>query len=149
MSINPTAASAAMEASLSEQVAEEVRALLGRRRMSGRQLATAMGVSPSWINYRLTGRQPIDLNDMQKMARALGVPVIQLLPADLRSMVRVAYPVTPGPGPKPNIRGPLTPGRSAPPTFGQRSSTQGQTPTWRKIITRPAGHPISPLWRAA
>jgi transcriptional regulator with XRE-family HTH domain len=71
-------------ATLSEQVAEEVRALLARRRMSGRQLASQLGVSPSWVSYRLTGAQPIDVNDMQRIADALGVAVIQLLPASAR-----------------------------------------------------------------
>lgn len=52
--------------------------------MSGRQLAGQLGVSPSWVSYRLTGAQPIDVNDMQRMADALGVAVIELLPASAR-----------------------------------------------------------------
>ncbi|MEV6633931.1 helix-turn-helix transcriptional regulator [Actinoplanes sp. NPDC051470] len=67
-------------ATLSQMVAEEIRALMGRRRMSGRQLATQLGVSPSWVSYRLTGTQPIDINDMHLIAGALGVGVHDLLP---------------------------------------------------------------------
>src|SRR5690242_11047111 len=67
-------------ATLSDLVAEEVRALLARRRISGRQLATELGVSPSWVSYRLTGVQAIDLNDLMRIARALGVGVHDLLP---------------------------------------------------------------------
>jgi Predicted transcriptional regulator len=67
-------------ATLSERVAEEVRAMLARRRVSGRKLADQLGVSPSWVSYRLTGAQPIDLNDLERIASALNVEVIDLLP---------------------------------------------------------------------
>lgn len=67
-------------ATLSELVAEEIRALMARRRMSGRQLAAKLGVSPSWVSYRLTGTQPIDVNDMHRMAGALDVGIHDLLP---------------------------------------------------------------------
>jgi DNA-binding Xre family transcriptional regulator len=65
---------------LSEQVAEEIRAILGRRRMSQAALARALGVSPMWVNYRLTGTQPIDLNDLDRIAAVLDVDVTELLP---------------------------------------------------------------------
>jgi transcriptional regulator with XRE-family HTH domain len=68
-------------ATLSERVAEEIRALLARRRISGRSLASALNVSPSWVSYRLTGAQPIDLNDLDRIAEYLGVDVADLLPA--------------------------------------------------------------------
>lgn len=67
-------------ATLSALVAEEIRALMARRRISGRQLATQLGVSPSWISYRLTGAQPFDVNDLHLIAVALGVGVHDLLP---------------------------------------------------------------------
>jgi transcriptional regulator with XRE-family HTH domain len=67
-------------ATLSDLVAEEIRALMARRRMSGRQLATKLGVSPSWVSYRLTGTQPIDVNDLSRIAAALGAGVHELLP---------------------------------------------------------------------
>jgi transcriptional regulator with XRE-family HTH domain len=68
---------------LSEKVAEEIRALMARRMISGRQLATLLGVSPSWVSYRLTGMQPIDLNDLAMIAHALGARVLDLLPREL------------------------------------------------------------------
>lgn len=109
--------------------------------MSGRQLAAAMNVSPSWINYRLTGRQPIDLNDLYRIARALDIPVLQLFPYNLREAVRHTYPL--GAGGKALInRGERSPVRGRPPSFGQRSDG-------RKIDSRPPGHPTSPLRRAA
>lgn len=65
---------------LTEQVAEEIRVLLTRRRMSGRELARRMGASPSWVNFRLTGAQPINLDDLQRFAEVLGVEITDLLP---------------------------------------------------------------------
>jgi transcriptional regulator with XRE-family HTH domain len=65
---------------LSVRVAEEIRVMLARRRMSGRELARRLDVSPSWVNYRLTGAQPIDLNDLERISEALGVTVFDLIP---------------------------------------------------------------------
>jgi len=68
---------------LSVQVAEEIRAMLGRKRMSQAHLARALGVSAMWISDRLRGVQPIDLNDLERIARALQVPVGSLLPGSI------------------------------------------------------------------
>lgn len=68
-------------ATLSELVAEEVRALMARRQMSGRTLALKLNVSPSWISYRLSGKQPIDINDLALIAGALDVNPLDLLPS--------------------------------------------------------------------
>jgi transcriptional regulator with XRE-family HTH domain len=75
MSITPTAA----KPSLTMRVAEEVRALMARRRMTGAELARRLGVSQMWISYRLNGRQPIDLDDLERIARVLGVQPLDLL----------------------------------------------------------------------
>lgn len=80
------------ERPLSELVAEEIRAMLGRRRVSGRELARRLNVSSSWVNYRLTGAQPIDVNDLQRIAVALDVTVLDLLPRDVRSQATVTQP---------------------------------------------------------
>lgn len=69
---------------LTDLVAEELRALLARRRISGRELARQLEESPSWVNYRLTGHTPIGLNDMQRIAEALGVGLVDLLPSHAR-----------------------------------------------------------------
>lgn len=66
--------------SLTERVAEEIRAYLGRRRMSQAQLARALGQSQMWVSDRLRGTQPIDLNDLQRIADVLDVGVLDLLP---------------------------------------------------------------------
>lgn len=66
---------------MTELVAEEIRAWMGRRQMSGARLARTLGVSQMWVSYRLNGRQPIDINDLDAIARALDVSVVDLLPA--------------------------------------------------------------------
>lgn len=68
-------------ATLTQLVADEIRVAMTRQRVSGRDLAKKLGVSPSWISYRLSGRQPIDLNDLFRISKALGVGVHQLLPS--------------------------------------------------------------------
>jgi transcriptional regulator with XRE-family HTH domain len=68
------------KARLTDQVAGQIRALLGLRRLSGRELARRMGASYSWVNFRLTGAQAINLDDLQRFADALGVDVLDLIP---------------------------------------------------------------------
>lgn len=65
---------------LSDLVAEEIRALMGRRRISGAELARRLGVSQMWVSYRLNGKQAIDLNDLARIARVLRVEPSDLLP---------------------------------------------------------------------
>jgi transcriptional regulator with XRE-family HTH domain len=70
--------------SLNELVASEIRGWLGKRRMSGRQLAAKMLVSQTWMSTRLRGDTEIGLNDLQRFATALNVQVTDLLPAPSR-----------------------------------------------------------------
>jgi transcriptional regulator with XRE-family HTH domain len=65
---------------LSEHVAEEVRALLARRRMSGRELARRLHVSPNWVSLRTTGAQPINMDDLERIADVLDIEPAELLP---------------------------------------------------------------------
>jgi transcriptional regulator with XRE-family HTH domain len=120
--------------SLSDSVAEEIRAMLARRRISGRQLAEKMGVSRSWISYRLTGSQEIGLNDLERIADALGVDVFDLLPArEQRGVNYASSPATPRTMPAPAPRHPVTVGQKATAvavrtrTIGPRTSR----PLWR------------------
>ena len=83
-------------ATLSEQVAEEIRAWLGRRRMSQAQLSRAMGQSQMWVSDRLRGIQPIGLDDRQRFAAALDVEVHDLLP----SREEAARAAVPQPAPR-------------------------------------------------
>lgn len=78
---------------LTERVAEEIRVAMTRRRISGRTLAKLLGVSPSWVSYRLTGVQPIDLNDLAAIAAALKVSIISLIPEQDRSAIAPYLPM--------------------------------------------------------
>lgn len=69
---------------LTARVAEEIRALMGRKRITGAALARSLGVSEAWVSYRLSGKQTIDLSDMERIAASLGVAPVELLPADVR-----------------------------------------------------------------
>lgn len=76
---------------LSAHVAEEIRALLARRKMSGRELARRLGVSPNWVSLRTSGEQEIGLNDLQRIASILGVSVSDLLPRDPNAITRQKF----------------------------------------------------------
>lgn len=81
---------------LSARVAEEVRALMGRRRMSGRALANAAGIPKSTANRWVSGDTAMSLDDVERVARALGVSIVELLPAEER--VVHAAPLAPAVG---------------------------------------------------
>ena len=66
--------------SLRETTAEEIRTVLARRRMSGVHLAQLIGRSQSYVSRRLTGETPFDLDDVERIADALEVEVVDLLP---------------------------------------------------------------------
>lgn len=68
--------------SLSGRVAEEVRVALTRQRKSQRALSDDLDVSPMWVNDRINRVKDITLNDLQRIAAALQLPVSELLPAD-------------------------------------------------------------------
>jgi transcriptional regulator with XRE-family HTH domain len=119
---------------MSGRVAEEIRALLGRRRMTGRELARRLGVSPSWVSYRLTGTQPIDLNDLDAIARVLDVGIVDLLPRDRRQQVTGWYPTTVS-GTVPHPRHPIVAG--AVPLPGEiRHGDARRRPTGRVTAVR-------------
>lgn len=58
-----------------ELVAEEVRALFARRRISARRVALSLGWTENYMSRRLTGKIPLDVNDLVALAQALDVPV--------------------------------------------------------------------------
>lgn len=93
MTTTPTPA----RTSLSERVAEEIRAQMARKRMTGATLAKALKVSPAWISYRLSGKQAIDLNDLEAIAEALDVAVAELFPSDIGQTRRNNHGNSPAP----------------------------------------------------
>lgn len=62
------------------KVAEEIRALLGRRGISKSELARRLGVSHTWVTNRITGDQEIGVNELERIAVILGVTASDLLP---------------------------------------------------------------------
>lgn len=73
-------------------VATEVRAWLGRRRISGAELARQMGKSQTWVARRLDGRQAFDVDDLEQVASVLNLHVSDFLPGpDGRPVTHVSY----------------------------------------------------------
>lgn len=70
-----------MAQSLTQRVASDVRAELGRQQVSGVELARRMQRSNSYVVRRLSGEVPFDMADLELVAGALGIPVTSLLPA--------------------------------------------------------------------
>jgi transcriptional regulator with XRE-family HTH domain len=87
-------------ATLTSLVAAEVRAWMGRLDVRQSELARRMGETDQWMSMRLKGRTPIDLNELQRIADALDVPLIQLLPLATHSDSRDLNPRLSRPGRK-------------------------------------------------
>jgi transcriptional regulator with XRE-family HTH domain len=68
---------------LPEIAAREVRAEMGRQKISGAALAQTLGVSDMYVSRRLNGEVPFDLAELERVAAALSVPVTQFLPAEV------------------------------------------------------------------
>lgn len=60
-------------------VAAEVRAAMGRRRVSGIQLAALTGISQNYIAKRLRDEAPFTLNDIEQICRALDENYLELM----------------------------------------------------------------------
>lgn len=67
---------------LSGRVAANIRAELARKSFTQEQLATHLGVSRSSLNQRLGGRTALDLDEIEKIAKALGIEPARLLSTD-------------------------------------------------------------------
>lgn len=65
---------------LREHVAEEIRVLLARRKMSATQLARLTGLKQSSLSRRMTGETAFDMDDLELIADALGITVTDLMP---------------------------------------------------------------------
>lgn len=70
---------------LNTYAVDEVRAELGRQRVSQRSLAERMGLSQAQISERMCGNVPFRLPELEAVADALGVPVSQFLPVPARA----------------------------------------------------------------
>jgi transcriptional regulator with XRE-family HTH domain len=70
---------------LNQRVAEEIRVLLARRRLTATELARMTGMTQRSISRRITGEKKIDVDDLQRIADALDVDLYDLLPARART----------------------------------------------------------------
>lgn len=120
---------------LSEAVAEEIRVLLARRRMSAAKLAERIGWKQQYIARRMVGAQSFDLDDLEAIAEGLGVQIIDLFPDRARAtrdyLGPDARPVVPRPAPIPAIsrrpprRTDASRPRGAPPATRGRTAPTG------------------------
>lgn len=60
-------------------VAANVRAEMARRRVTQRDIGDALGIAHSAVSHRLTGRTPLDVNEIATIAGLLGVDVAHLV----------------------------------------------------------------------
>lgn len=126
---------------LSDAVAKEIRVLLVRRDMKQAELATRMGVSEMWLSRRLRGAQPIDLNDLQRIADALSVEVVDLLPGPHSTVAsREGRTVVVSGTANRQTTVPKSPLAKRPSPFSQPKPMTPRSSTRRPVIL-PAGHP--------
>ena len=67
------------EPSLSQLLAEEIRAQLARRRSSTNRMAKALGWTQSYASRRMNGIAPFDMNDIERIASYLSMSVVDLV----------------------------------------------------------------------
>lgn len=71
-----------MERTLNERVAEEIRVQLARKNITASELARRAGMTQRSVSRRITGEKAIDMDDLERFAQALDVPVTALLPQE-------------------------------------------------------------------
>lgn len=71
----------ASDPTLTQRVAEEVRALLARRRVTQEAAADAIQISTASMSRRLAGAYPFTVDELEGLAALLGVDVRTLFPA--------------------------------------------------------------------
>jgi transcriptional regulator with XRE-family HTH domain len=64
---------------LNAAVAAEIRAILARRGWKQSQLAERLGVHEMWVSRRLRGVNAISVDDLERIAAALGMKPVELL----------------------------------------------------------------------
>lgn len=68
-----------MSEDLAQAVAAEVRRLLDERRWTGRELARRTGLAHNTLAVKVRGERPLDVNEVDAIAAALGIPAAQLI----------------------------------------------------------------------
>lgn len=65
---------------LRQRVAGEMRAVLGREKISQTALAETLNENQQWVSRRVNAEVAITLDDLERIAAALDVPLSTLLP---------------------------------------------------------------------
>ena len=68
-----------MADSISETAVTEIRAELGRQRLSARALGIRLGWSHAYMSRRLNGETALTLRDLERIAAELGRPLADFL----------------------------------------------------------------------
>jgi len=63
---------------LNELVAENIRIRLAIARMSQTELSRRLGHSSAWISYKQSGRQPWDVDELQRVCTIFDIPIERL-----------------------------------------------------------------------
>jgi transcriptional regulator with XRE-family HTH domain len=77
-----------MTSVLMDHAIAEIRAEMGRQRISQRQLAPKVGMAQGQLSQRLSGTVPLRINELEVIAAVLGVPVSQFLNPQTGAAVR-------------------------------------------------------------
>lgn len=71
-----------LPAGLDKAVAEELRAVMARRRITVASIAAKLGWGQMYLSRRLYGQVPLSVGELIRLARILEVPITSLLPAE-------------------------------------------------------------------
>lgn len=71
--------------SLAEHAAAHLRAEMARREITSQRLADQLGVSDMWVSRRMRGKTQITMEDLERLAEALGISVASFLPTPDRA----------------------------------------------------------------
>jgi transcriptional regulator with XRE-family HTH domain len=68
-----------MAVTYSDSVAAELRAEIARQRRTQGELALALGWTQQYLSRRLTGKTPLSVDDVEGLARVLGIPLSEFV----------------------------------------------------------------------
>jgi transcriptional regulator with XRE-family HTH domain len=64
---------------LSQTITQEIRAEMARQRLSQHALAERLGWTQGYLNRRLTADVSMSIEDLEAIARGLGIPLLQVV----------------------------------------------------------------------
>lgn len=73
-----------MSQTLADFVAAQIRAEMARRQLPKAHLARLLDVDETWIGRRMRGKSAITMDDLERIATALEMPLSYFVPASER-----------------------------------------------------------------